>query len=466
MSTFTRLQKRLSRLGIDTDYQHSIYHLRRQNAEAQVLLPDTLPLEEKAVQQLLDFASVHLPGSDARVCAARATPDFHPGTLAPVGSIVATTENFVIPAAIGTDINCGMRLLTTGVHHTDADEHKSALIQALKNTLLLDRRDVPVTPDSFSALFDEGLSAWLAALPQQGLWQDVDFRRLSAELASIAGTDAVRADSRHAPEPFFASREILRPSSLGTVGSGNHFVELQIVDAVLDRHAAYQAGVKEGEVVIMIHTGSRDVGFYVGQRGIDKARTCWPAGEKYPASGLFGLVDEQATDYMEAMGVAARYAWINRIVLTELIRSSWKQVFTRDASKLVVDLSHNIILPEQGMNLHRKGATPAKAGEFALIPGSMGDYSYLVTGKGNPDWLWSCSHGAGRAERRQNMRNKVDTAKQADTLPWQCITLKDERLREEAPAAYKPVTPVIDIQEQSGLIQPVARLRPWLTFKA
>ena len=170
MSTFTRLQKRLSRLGIDTDYQHSIYHLRRQNAEAQVLLPDTLPLEEKAVQQLLDFASVHLPGSDARVCAARATPDFHPGTLAPVGSIVATTENFVIPAAIGTDINCGMRLLTTGVHHTDADEHKPALIQALKNTLLLDRRDVPVTPDSFSALFDDGLPAWLAALPLQGLW--------------------------------------------------------------------------------------------------------------------------------------------------------------------------------------------------------------------------------------------------------------------------------------------------------
>nr|WP_237613213.1 RtcB family protein [Pectobacterium carotovorum] len=80
--------------------------------------------------------------------------------------------------------------------------------------------------------------------------------------------------------------------------------------------------------------------------------------------------------------------------------------------------------------------------------------------------MWSCSHGAGRAERRQSMRNKVDAVKQADTLPWQCITLKDERLREEAPAAYKPVAPVIDIQEQSGLIQPVARLRPWLTFKA
>ncbi|MCA6972425.1 RtcB family protein [Pectobacterium carotovorum] len=180
MSTFTRLQKRLSRLGIDTDYQHSIYHLRRQSAEAQVLLPETLPLEEKAVQQLLDFAAVHLPGSDARVCAARATPDFHPGTLAPVGSIVATTENFVIPAAIGTDINCGMRLLTTGVHHTDADEHKPALTQALKDTLLLDRRDVPVTPDSFSALLMRGCPrGWRHCLSRGfgRMWTSYDWRQ-------------------------------------------------------------------------------------------------------------------------------------------------------------------------------------------------------------------------------------------------------------------------------------------------
>ncbi len=103
---------------------------------------------------------------------------------------------------------------------------------------------------------------------------------------------------------------------------------------------------------------------------------------------------------------------------------------------------------------------------MALIPGSMGDYSYLVLGKGNEDWLWSCSHGAGRSVRRQAMRNKVPDLQKNSRLPWQCITLKSDRLREEAPEAYKPITSVIEIQEQTGLIQPVARVRPWITFKA
>ncbi|CDG16386.1 RtcB family protein [Xenorhabdus doucetiae] len=466
MSTFNRLQKRLSRQGIETHYENSIYHFNRNQIEAKVLLPESLPLEERAVQQLLDLASVRVPGSDAKVCEARATPDFHPGSTAPVGSIVATTEDLVIPAAIGTDINCGMRLLTTGLSYQEADAQKAALIQQLKNILLLDQRDVPVTPNSFSALFDEGLEAWLQELPYQGIWQQADFKRMYTELSAVLSTQAVKAHSRYAPEAFFEKREIIRPASLGTVGSGNHFVELQIVDTILDRHAAYAAGLREGEVLMMIHTGSRDVGFYVGQRWADKARAQWPATEKYPASGLFGLTAEHAQEYLLAMGVAARYAWANRIVLAELVRSAWQKVFTQDKSKLIVDLSHNIIFPEQGMNLHRKGATPARAGELALIPGSMGDYSYLVKGKGHSDWLWSCSHGAGRSVRRQVIRGKLPDIRQNSRLPWQCITLKSERLREEAPAAYKPITPVIEIQEQAGLIQPVARVRPWITFKA
>lgn len=140
-------------------------------------------------------------------------------------------------------------------------------------------------------------------------------------------------------------------------------------------------------------------------------------------------------------------------------------IFKHDNSQLIVDISHNIILPEHGMNIHRKGATPANDGEFVLIPGSMGDYSYVAVGKGNPDWLWSCSHGAGRAEKRQSMRSKKVMSDQ-DNLSWQCITLKEERLREEAPAAYKPITPVIEAQENADLIQPVVKLKPWITFKA
>ncbi|WP_426575863.1 RtcB family protein [Xenorhabdus stockiae] len=466
MSTLNRLQKRLSRQGIETYYENNTYHFNQNQVEAKVLLPESLPLEEKAVQQLLDLAAVRVPGSDAKVCQARATPDFHPGTTAPVGSVVATTEDLVIPAAIGTDINCGMRLLTTGLSYEEANSQKETLVQQLKNVLLLDQRNVPVTPQSFSALFDEGLAAWLQELPRQGIWQQADFSRMYAELNAVLSTHAVKAHSRYAPEAFFEQREIIRPASLGTVGSGNHFVELQIVDTIFDRHATYAAGLREGDILIMIHTGSRDVGFYVGQRWSDKAKALWPATEKYPASGLFGLTAEHAQEYLLAMGVAARYAWANRIVLTELVRSKWQKVFEQDKSRLLVDLSHNIIFPEQGMNLHRKGATPARAGELALIPGSMGDYSYLVIGKGHSDWLWSCSHGAGRSVRRQEMRSKVLKPPENHGLPWQCITLKNERLREEAPSAYKPITPVIEVQEQAGLIKSVARVRPWITFKA
>lgn len=465
MSTFTRLQKRLSRQGIDSHFANDIYTFNKQQIQAQVLLPKVLPLEEKAVTQLLDFAAVQVPNHAGYVCAARATPDFHPGSTVPVGSIVATTENLVIPAAIGTDINCGMRLFTTSLNYQQVTEQKTAIIAQLKQILLNDQRDIPVTPQSFTALFDEGLPAWLNTLPQQGLWQKVNFIRLQTELDKIHGQKLITANSRYAPEAFFEQREILRPASLGTVGSGNHFVELQIVDEVFDRHLAYQLGLQKQDVVVMVHTGSRDVGFYVGQRWKDKAKALWPKDHKYPQSGLFGLAEQHAQDYLQAMGVAARYAWANRIVITELVRDGLAKVFNQEQGQLLVDISHNIILPEHGMNIHRKGATPAHKGDLVLIPGSMGDYSYMAIGKGNPDWLWSSSHGAGRAERRQTMRNK-NVLNCNPTLSWQCITLKEERLREEAPAAYKPITPVIESQQQAGLIHSVIRLKPWLTFKA
>ena len=466
MSSFTRLQKRLSRLGIHTSYTNNVYRFTRAHdgATAQLLLPESLPLEEKAVLQLLDFAAVRLPQHAGKVCGACATPDFHPGSTAPVGSVVATTANMVIPTAIGTDINCGMRLITTGMQLQEVLPRQQELKQVLKALLLEDKRDLPVTPQAMRALFDQGLAAWIQALPKLGLWQHANKTRMLEELAQILDADKIQASSEHAPEAFFADRAILRPSSLGTVGSGNHFVELQVVDEIMHRHWAYAAGIKVGEVVAMVHTGSRDVGFYVGQRWQDKAKAAWPQGEKYPESGLFALGGSLADDYLLAMGVAARYAWANRIAITELLRSGFAQVFGAEHSRLVVDVSHNVVLQEQGMNIHRKGATPAHLGNLALIPGSMGDYSYLVAGQGHPDWLWSCSHGAGRSVRRQAMRHQA--AQSTAHLPFECITLKAERLREEAPQAYKDVQPVIAAQEAAGLIQGVAKFKPWVTFKA
>jgi len=462
MSNFLRLAKALRREGIAVDYSHGIYRINNEHASAQILLPAALPLEQKAVRQLLDFASVRSPDGHHGACRACATPDFHPGSIAPVGSVVATDADFVIPAAIGTDINCGMRLVTTGLKQAAVAPLKDALVRRLTRALLDNGRDVPVRSAAFRALFDDGPAAFIDSLHTEGLWAAVDRGRLAEELAACVSLADFRGHSAYAPDALVGTRETIRDPQLGTPGAGNHFVELQVVDEVFDRHAAYDAGLALGDVVVMIHSGSRDVGFFVGQRWMDRARAAWPAGVKHPHSGLYGLAGPLAHEYLAAMGSAARYAWANRVVLAELVRKEFAEL-GGGSSRLVVDVPHNVVLPEQGMNIHRKGATPARHGQLALIPGSMGDASYVARGLGNPDWLWSCSHGAGRSVRRQQLRRMAGAPSEGS---WQCVTLREERRIEEAPAAYKPIGPVVAAQEQAGLIDAVVRLKPWVTFKA
>ena len=465
MSHYLRLQRAFARHGIALDYRDGIYRVHNEAAQASILLPASLPLEEKAVRQLLDFASVRSPDGAAGVCKACATPDFHPGGIAPVGSVVATPADFVIPSSIGTDINCGMRLLTTGLSLGQLAPHKEALMKRLTRSLLDNGRDVPVSTRAFMALFDDGPEPFLDRLDPLGLWAQCDRERLREEVGRCIGLASLGGHSRHVPQAYRTqSHAVFRDPSLGTPGAGNHFVELQVVDAVLDRHVAYQAGLRAGDVVVMIHSGSRDLGFYVGQAWMDRARRAWPAGVKHPTSGLYGLDGPLAAEYLQAMGAAARYAWANRVVLAEVVRKDLEAVVGAGQSRLVVDVPHNVVLSEQGLNIHRKGATPARAGDLALIPGSMGDASFLATGLGNADWLWSCSHGAGRAVRRQQLRALKAPAAADQT--WHCVTLREERRVEEAPQAYKPIGPVIEAQEQAGLIEAAARLRPWVTFKA
>ncbi|WP_137936154.1 RtcB family protein [Chitinivorax sp. B] len=467
MYKLSRLEKAFLRSGIELSRNGNIVSLIRQHGDTQatILLPEAFPLEEKAVRQLLDFASVHVPGQSGHVCKACATPDFHPGSIAPVGSVVATTPDLIIPAAIGTDINCGMRLLSTGLSLAEVEAKRTPLLNKLTHTLLQNGRDVPMTSRAFTALFDDSPAACLDQLGQQGLWARVDHNRLSDELTGCIGLHEMQGHRRFAPEALMpTTRDTLRDPCLGTPGSGNHFVELQVVETLIDRHTVYQYGLKPDEIVIMIHSGSRNVGFFVGQRWMDRAKAAWPKGIKHPGSGLYGLTGHLASEYLQAMGVAARYAWLNRVVLSEMVRDCLQQVFQQDNSRMIVDIPHNVVLREQGLNIHRKGATPARNGDLALIPGSMGDHSYLVCGLGNADWLWSCSHGAGRSIRRQAMRAVKSVGD--SNLPWHCVTLREERKVEEAPAAYKPIGPAIEVQESHGLIRPVAKFRPWVTFKA
>lgn len=259
----------------------------------------------------------------------------------------------------------------------------------------------------------------------------------------------------------------MRDPALGTIGGGNHFCEFQVVESIVDRKRAYELGVKVGDVMVMVHSGSRDVGFYVGNHWMKKAKEAWPKGQKHPSNKAFAIEGLEASEYLEAMTVAAHYATTNRALIAEIVRQRIGEVWGKWEDRLITDVPHNIILQEKWGNVHRKGATPAHKGQMLLIPGSMGAHSYLLTGLGNEDWLNSASHGAGRSVARNEMRFKTKGKNRDLGLESiECITLKEERRIEEAPGAYKAIGPVIKAQEEEGTVSTIARMAPLVTFKA
>lgn len=466
-----RVFKALAREGLHIEKRDLVYRMRQPEVPdapvAEVLLPEGFPLEKKALAQLAGFASVRHPGG-GHVCAAFATPDFHPGSLVPVGAVVATTLDMVIPQAIGTDIQCGMRL---HVSELDVDRFaagKEQLIALLKGDLLLGTRDLPMRVSALEALFRAGCIGWVERARQEplGCLARADWRQVEGELERIYGFGSADGEPRWAPGSLLPlDRDVVRDAGIGTVGGGNHFVEIQVVDEVLERRSAHALGVRKGMVSIMIHSGSRLVGVHIGNAWMERAKERWPVGVPHPRSGIYPLRGEDAAAYVTAMNTAANYASVNRLLLGELVRLRMREVYGADlAVPLVFDVPHNIVLREGDRYVHRKGATPAHADQPLLIPGSMGHPSYLLVGLGNERYLSSASHGAGRALTRYQMRGRRESELGLDGV--ECITLKKERLVQEAPAAYKPIQPVVDIQAQAGIATPVARLRPLLTFKA
>ncbi len=452
----TRLYKAFKKHGIHLEATSYGWNVFKDESSASILLPHQFQLEEKAVQQLLNFASV-VPGS----CTC-ATPDFHPGTHAPVGSIVQTPEGYVIPKAIGTDINCGMRTMKTGLNMAHVAPHTKRLQDAMSQFILHGKRNLPLQTQHFKSLYDDQLPDFMELLSGVDAWKAMNVQQRHAEWSRHVGLSNFQSHSRHAPHLHIHSQhEWIRDPQLATPGGGNHFVEIQVVDKVLDKTKAWEQQLREGDVVVTLHSGSRDVGFYIGQQWMDAAKQQWPAGVKHPEHGLYALEGALAHEYLEAMGTAARYAWFNRFCMDEQLRQIWDQQLGCPGWSLLVDVPHNVIMPEANGWVHRKGATPAHAGQLGIIPGSMGDFTYVVEGMGNDQWLQSCSHGAGRSVQRQQMRAKHLN----ETGHWNCLTLNDTRKIEEHPSAYKPIGPVIEQQEQEGLIQSIVRLAPLWTFK-
>lgn len=435
----------------------------------EILLPENFELETQALGQLVDFAHFTSHKGTKMRCAC-ATPDFHKGSTIPVGSVVVTPENLVIPSAIGTDINCGMRLHKTGLNLEMFLTKKKEIVSLLKGDLLEGTRDLPTTGMAMRALFDNGVSAFWQEMKKsennKGIFSKVDFSQVEKELECLHESAFSKGNSAYAPEGLM-NRDWLRDPSFGTLGGGNHFCEFQVISEIRDRKKAYELGIKVGDVVYMIHTGSRDVGFFVGNRWMDRAKSLYPKGIKHPKNKIYAIEDEFVEDYLQAMHSAAHYATANRAIIAEVIRQRMKEVYGKNDNYLITDVPHNIILKEKIGNVHRKGATPAYEGQLLLIPGSMGHDSYLLSGLGNEKWIQSASHGAGRNYSRNTIsfKGKKDF-KLLGLDGIECITLKEERMIEEAPAAYKEIGEVIHSQVEEKVVEPVAVFSPLLTFKA
>ncbi|MEH2253526.1 RtcB family protein [Nostoc sp.] len=472
-----RLLRALERQGLDVTYSDRTYSVRLVNSPeapvAEVLLPEGFPVEAKALKQLANLASVRHP-SGGCVCRACATPDFHPGDAGvAIGSVVETVGQ-VIPGAVGSDINCGMRLHVADLTIEEFLAKRDQFVEKMKGDYFFGTRDVTMTAQTMQALFQYGVPGWLDAMLDQPTGSVVksDLQQLAQESERIFLGGSMDGDWKLAPEELVPDAGLVRDGGLATIGGGNHFVEVQRVDKVENRTLAHAWGVREGQLAFMIHSGSRNVGKYIGGMWRDKAKAIWQKGLKYPDSQIFPLSThshpELVASYLQAEATAANYAFVNRLLLAELLRLRLREVYKDVEAPLVYDLPHNITLPEGQGWVTRKGACPAHVGQPVIIPGSMGAYSYLMVGRGNPAFCNSASHGAGRIYSRFDLNRKGASQSEAELglTGIDCITLREERRIEEAPAAYKPIQSVIDVQVEAEMVDVVARLSPVLTFKA
>jgi tRNA-splicing ligase RtcB (3'-phosphate/5'-hydroxy nucleic acid ligase) len=419
---------------------------------------------EASLAQLANGAT--LPGI---VKAAMAMPDIHQGYGLPVGGVVATdaAHGVVSPGAIGFDINCGVRLLAADLAVEDLRDRVTELVEALYAAIptgVGSHGGTTLEARELASVMEQG-AAWVVGRGQ-GLADDVE--RLESN-GRIPGADPGRVSER--------ARERGR-RQLGTLGSGNHFLEIQVVDEVEDEATARAFGVRRGQVTVMIHTGSRGLGHQVCTDALEvTGRALKRYGIVVPDRQLAcAPVDSpEAREYLGAMRSAANFAFANRQVLTHATRQVFARVLGVSPSSLrvVYDVAHNIAKEEdhvvdgqpRRLLVHRKGATRAFPGQPVLVPGDMGRYSYLLVGTdvAMRETFGSTCHGAGRLLSRTAAVKAAKGRRIDRELAERGVVARAkgrDALAEEMPEAYKDVQDVVDVVHRFGISTRVARLRP------
>jgi tRNA-splicing ligase RtcB len=442
-------------------------------------------LSDRTPDQIRNAA--HLPGI---LEASIAMPDAHWGYGLPVGGVVATDpdEGVVSPGAVGYDIGCGVRLMRSTLTRADLAGRERALADALYRNVpcgVGSSGAVRVAKKELAAVLTRG-AAWAVG---RGMGWPGDLERCE-EGGTLDGGD---------PSAVSDGAQTRGHDQLGTLGSGNHFLEVQEVDEVLDAETARVFGLVPGTVTVMIHCGSRGLGHQVCTdhvREVSHRLAGW--GIQLPDRQLAcaPLRSAEAQRYLGAMRAAANFAWANRQCIAHGVRRAFEETMRQSAEALgltlVYDVAHNIAKMETHARsdgrrtrclVHRKGATRAfpaghrdvpapyrAVGQPVLVPGDMGRYSFVLAGgEGAMEHAFgSCCHGAGRQMSRTQAVKETRGRDLVAELERQGVTVRYEgrdTLREETSEAYKDVAHVVRVCEGAGLGRVVARLKPFVVVK-
>jgi tRNA-splicing ligase RtcB len=441
--------------------------------------------EEQTLEQVANVA--FLPGI---VGCSLAMPDIHWGYGFPIGGVAATDtkDGVVSPGGVGYDINCGVRLLRTSLTEGEVRPRINQLINALFHNVpsgLGSEGKIRISQKDMNHLMVEG-ARW-AVKRGLGLEEDLD---VTEEGGCLSGADPSKVSDRAVKRGM---------PQAGTLGSGNHFLEIQVVKEIFDSQIASVMGITNiGQILVLIHTGSRGLGHQIctdhlrimeqavsryGIRLPDRQLACAP------------IESREGQDYLGAMACAANYAWVNRQCIAHWVRESFSEILGESPDRLgmrqIYDVSHNIAkIEEHAINghnvkvcVHRKGATRAfpaghkdtpkrykEVGQPVLVPGDMGRCSFVAVGtqKAMSESFGSTCHGAGRVLSRGAAKRSIRGADIIRELESRGILVKARSvsaLAEEASQAYKDVTEVIDVVHQAGISRKVAMAIPMGVIK-
>ncbi|MBQ2654159.1 MAG: RtcB family protein [Methanobrevibacter sp.] len=436
-------------------------------------------LEEGAIEQIINIAC--LPGVQRYSIG---LPDIHFGYGFPIGGVAAFSmrNGIVSPGGVGFDINCGVRLIKSNLTMDDIEGHIDELSEKLfknipsgvgsKGKIRLEEGEIDNVLDNGAEWAVENGYGWpedLEVLEENGKMVDAD--------SSIVSD---KAKKRGIPQ-------------LGSLGSGNHFLEIQEVEEIFNEEVAEVFGLKKGMIVVMVHSGSRGCGHQVCSdylRIMDKAYKKYKIQLDDRQLACAPLDSKEAQNYIQAMAAAANYAWANRQMMTHWIRETFEDVLGKSAKDMemdiVYDVAHNIVKMEnhkvynreEDLLVHRKGATRAfgpgreevpekyrAVGQPVLIPGTMGTASYVLHGteKAMEETFGSTAHGAGRILSRSKAKKDYDADEITKDLESKGIKIKATSkhvIEEEAPWAYKDVDSVVRVSDSTGIAKLVAKLKP------